>query len=183
MLHLFSLPFHSAWHDSHCIGGCSYGSQRVPEQGDIYNCGATAGAGTQTSPHPHLHLQTAALPCFPFTPMAPWKGALSDWSTEVKAWTLPALSAQGPAHCIHTERKGSMAILTSAAHAGSPALQACVGQKRRTGHVWPPVGILHPRSGQRARWLGDPLGALPRGGDPASHWPGKQSLDEHLTPT
>lgn len=115
---LFSLPLLSAWHDSHCIGGCSYGEHGVRKPRDICNFWAAAGAGTQTSFTPP-HLQTSASPPLAFPPTASRKGALSRWDTGVKAWSLPALSAQGPAHHIHTER--ALSDFTSAAHAGSPA--------------------------------------------------------------
>lgn len=175
---LFSLPLLSAWHDSHCIGGCSYGEHGVRKPRDICNFWAAAGAGTQTSFH-STHLQTSASPPLPFPPTASWKGALSKWDTGVKARSLPALSAQGLAHYFHPER--ALSDLTAAAHAGSPAPPGPFGREEENWSCSEPC--LDPSSLEwpKSQVAGDPPRESPSEIFPPSCWGSSTSLPHEPT--
>lgn len=147
---LFSLPLLSAWHDSHCIGGCSYGEHGVRKPRDIVTSGQLLGRGPKPLFTPP-HLQTSASPPLAFPPILERSSLqVRHW---IKAWSLPALSAQGLAHYIHTER--ALSDVTSAAHAGSPARPGPFGREAENWSCSEPCPACTPLPwrGQRARWL------------------------------
>lgn len=129
------------------------GTRECQNKGVFTTSGPLLGPGPKPLLTPTFTSRLLPFPVSPSTPTAPWKRAPSKWTTKVKAWTLPTLSAQGPAHYIHTETKGSIAILMSTVPVGSPAPQPRLEEKMRTSHVshvGTPAQITLLWSGQRA---------------------------------
>lgn len=160
------------------------GNRECQSKGVFTTSGPLLGQGPKPLLTPTFTSRLLPFPVSPSTPMAPWKGAPSRWTTKVKAWTLPALSAQRPANYIHTERKGSTAILTSAAPAGSPVPPGSFGRGEPTmsGPLLRSLfsGVAKEPSSWVIHWELFPGSFLPQ---PFLPWLWKQILDERLTPT